>query len=163
MTEQVKVEVIEITRVAQSKVFQIKVPMNATKIIGIETGARLISTDLELSIPVVASALLTLATRLPVFGCLTLQSCEKPNVFYSGLIMDDVLKPDDNTPPAIVLTELPWTHAKKIQEDILISPQTTIIQGCYRDYFGASLNTHAHYKVFLAIWFEVEEAKKGKA
>src|SRR4051812_26143104 len=112
MMEQVKVEVIEILRMAQSKLFQIKVPMNAIKIIGIETGVQLIGRGIPLVAASSSSA--TIVEQLSVYGCLTLQSCEKPNIFYSSIIKDELINEDYSIPHSGLETGLRNMYEKKI-------------------------------------------------
>jgi hypothetical protein len=157
--EQVKVQVIEITRMAQTKLFQMKVPMDATKIVGIETGVQQISKPADL-IPVVAFPPTEIPVLLPVYGCLTLQSCDKSNLFYSAIIKDEMSREDYSIPHLSMSTGLPPSFEQKIAQDIILNAGTTVIAGCFKDYFGEALYTHARYKVMLAVWFEIEPEKK---
>src|SRR5213079_837314 len=126
------------------KLFQIKVPMDAIKIIGIETGVQLIVRGIPL-VPAPSSSSASIVEQLSVYGCLTLQSCEKPNVFYSSIIKDELINEDYSIPHSGLETGLRNMYEKKIQEDILIDSGTTVINGFYQDYLGESLLSDAHY------------------
>lgn len=164
MKEQVLITQLRITKAGQVKHFQVKLPKNVIRIIGIEMSFRLIH---GLSIDETGTGLAPVL-ELPRFfspfksnrfiGELKLQSCEEANIFYATH-----LQTDENIGAGDFSQNDYWkartfTHQSKTEEDIVIvDADTTIIQGIYKDRIGEINNTDVEYKVNVYVWVEIEE------
>jgi len=166
--EQAIVEVIPISKQGEIRHFQVKVPMNAMEVIGIQTGVRIKSkAALTVIVPrdrdvaITPSVAVDSPGGISVVGELKLQSSEKPNVFYGTLVRDAFEEFDFSNPFAVpFFPEKDWTHGnKKEMEKLTIDANTTVISGVYKDNLGAALKRDMVYEVFLAVWFKIETKK----
>lgn len=175
MKEQVITQVISISRRGEQKYFQVKLPRDTQRIIGVETGLRIqnlpyywfaVQPELSLSLK-----------RNVLVGTLQLQANSSPNVFYSK----EVFERDNNISagelklfPANInmekrriafrVGEPPdgnsfsdftcLTHGRKMEEDPLSICNCTVVNGQLKDRLGEYTNTDAAYKVTLYIWIE---------
>lgn len=173
--EQAIVEVISISKQGEIKNFQVKVPMNASEVTGIQTGVRMKANTsagvISPPAPVIPGGVRIDSAfaggfdsefRQSVAGELKLQSSEKPNVFYGTLVRDPFAGEDFSNPFLILgFPERDWTHGyKKEMEKITIDANTTVISGFYKDFLGESLKRDTAYEIFLAVWFKIEMQKK---
>jgi hypothetical protein len=167
--EQAIVEVIPVSKQGEIRHFQVKVPMNATEVIGIQTGVRIKSkatvraiVPSGAAIPLAPFAAVDSPVRISVVGELKLQSSEKPNVFYGTLVRDAFAEIDFPNPFTVpFFPEKDWTHGnKKEMEKLTIDANTTVISGIYKDNLGAESKRDMIYEVFLAVWFKIDTKKK---
>ena len=174
MREQVIIQSISISKRGQQNFFQVKLPRDTHKIIGIETGLCLLNVP-GYFIP--ASEQSMLMRRNNLMGVVKLRANGKPDVFYSK----EVFERDINisageiiiVPPPVVseertplrkLNEQPdgnsfdyftyWTHGTKREEDPLSICGCSVINGQFKDVAGEYFGTDMQYKVMLYIWIE---------
>jgi hypothetical protein len=150
--ERVIVRQIPITKSGQITMFDIKVPREVTKIIGIETGLRWISGAIPADV-LFTSPIDTLRFhRTITLGDLTLKSLDNAHLFYSEeLKLHRHYSFGDFT--AVHFTPKPYTHQSLLTEDtISIDGAITIAQGMYKDTFQ-SADPFA-YTVIVYVWLE---------
>lgn len=165
--EQAVIEIIPVSRQGEIKNFQVKVPMNANAVIGIETGIRMGNSAGGGAIPPPAKIPPPLPERVEargqqsVAGELKLQSSGKPNVFYGTLVRDPFAGEDFSNPLLMPgFSERDWAFGyKKEMEKLTVDASTTIITGFYKDNLGESTGRDTAYEIFLAIWFKIEREK----
>jgi hypothetical protein len=157
MQEQAIVTHLAITKSKQVKVFQVRLPKNTIRIIGIETSIRLMGQSGPVKTPVpgpikqagavaqVAQVAAPLASygefgrfmffrRNTFFGDLKLQSCERGNIFFVKDIEEDVNLGFGDFSQVGRWQALPYSHEWKREEDrVVVDGCTTIIQGIYKD------------------------------
>jgi hypothetical protein len=150
--ERVIVKQIPITKAGQMSVFDIKVPREVSKIIGIETGLRWISGAIPNQAPFISPIDTLLFQRNITLGDLTLKSFDNAHLFYSEEIkVHRSYGFSDFT--AEGFTPMPYTHQALLNEDkISIDGAISIAQGMYKDTF-LSADPFA-YTVMVYVWLE---------
>lgn len=173
--EQVVVTSIRITKPGQVKHFQVKLPKNTTRIIGIEIGGRwipVVKSDGTHpgTTPVIEPVIRTEATgvraesRTPLFkrnllvGEIKLQSCEEANIFYAADLQGDSNIGYGDFSQNSYWTPTAFTHqAHAFEERVIVDGNSTIIQGVYKDRYGEQTKLTSNYVVNLYVWTERQE------
>lgn len=168
--EQAIITMVKITKAAQVKNFQVKLPKNSKRIIGIETGVRfkvipiVDGADGGTTIPP-AGHLNSLITfnRNMLIGELKLQSCEEANIFFATHVQSDKnIGAGDFSQNGNWKAEL-FSHQTKSNEDIVIvDGDSTILQGIFKDRVGEQSNADHEYTVKVYVWIEIEEPQTEK-
>ena len=169
MKEQVIIQTITISKRGQQIFFQVKLPRDTNKIIGVETGLYLLNAPLYF-IP--AQELSMLVRRNYMMGVVQLRANRKPDVFYSKEIFERDINIGAGEvklflPPVVVIEKkvdqpdgnnfdyfTHWTHGTKREEDPLNIYDCSVINGQYKDAIGEYFQTDVSYKVLLYIWIE---------
>ena len=175
MKEQVIIQAISITRRSQQNFFQVKLPRDTGKIIGIESG--LIIQD---SPPYAFSTLLAntgITERNNLMGVMQLKANGRPDIFYANEIFErdlnigaGELRVFSNDQPnerrlLLLRPRIPpdgnsfgfspsCTHGTKREEDPLNICGCTVINGYFKDSIGDIMGYDLSYKVMLYIWIE---------
>lgn len=179
--EQVVVTSIRITKSGQVKHFQVKLPKNTTRIIGIELGGRWLAQSKDGgTLPHATEAVFTelvkyeqvaikAESRSPLFkknllvGEIKLQSCEEANIFYAADVQGDSnLAYGDFTQNAFWKPSTFTHQAHSFEEKIIVDGNSTIIQGVYKDRYGDQTKQVPNYIVNLYVWTERQEPEKQK-
>lgn len=173
--EQVVITPINITKAGQVKHFQVKLPKNAKRIIGIELGGRLLannkiaipsdSSGYEAVLEVKASAVIEASERRTGFfkrnkliGEVKLQSCEEANIFYAGdLQSDENIAMGDFSQSRFWMSSVFSHQAQSFEERVIVDGESTMIQGIYRDRLGEQSKISYNYLVNVYVWIEIEE------
>ncbi len=168
MKEQVIIQAISISKRGQQNFFQVKLPRDAHKIVGIETGLNVLNVS-GYFIP--AQELSKLVRRNNLMGVVQLRVSEKPDIFYSKEIFEKDINIGAGEikiiPPPVMMerkVDQPdgnsfdyfthWTHGTKREEDPLNICDCSVINGQYKDAIGEYFQTDVSYKVLLYIWIE---------
>lgn len=168
MKEQVIIQAISISKRGQQNFFQVKLPRDAHKIVGIETGLNVLNVP-GYFIP--AQELSKLVRRNNLMGVVQLRVSEKPDIFYSKEIFEKDINIGAGEikiiPPPVMMerkVDQPdgnsfdyfthWTHGTKREEDPLNICDCSVINGQYKDAIGEYFQTDVSYKVLLYIWIE---------
>ncbi len=168
MREQVIIQTINISKRSQQNFFQVKLPRDTHKIIGIETGLNVLNVP-GYFIP--AKELSKLIRRNNLMGVVQLRANTKPDVFYSKEIFERdinigadeikiftpqvVMERKGDQPDGNSFADFThWTHGYKREEDPLSVCGCTVINGQYKDAIGEYFQTDVNYKVMLYIWIE---------
>jgi hypothetical protein len=165
--ERVIITKLSITKVGQIVHFQVKIPRDAIRIIGVELSGCYSNPPMERQAAFAKLALATEArmsrsfsilqfTSSPFVGDVRLQSCEDTNVFYS----DDVYLADYNLgygdfSATALFPATSETHGYKRYEYVVnTNGETTILKGIYRDRQTANSNPQYTYTVNVYVWYE---------
>ena len=175
MKEQVIIQPISISKRGQQNFFQVKLPRDTDKIIGIETG--LIIQDS----PIYAFSILLanpgVTERNNLMGVMQLKANGRPDIFYAKEIFERDLNigagelrvfPNDQPNERRLLLLRPrippdgnsfgfspsCTHGTKREEDPLSICGCTVINGYFKDSIGEVMGYDLIYKVMLYIWIE---------
>ena len=179
--EQVVITPVNITKAGQVRHFQVKLPKNAKRIIGIELGGRLL-THGEVAIirepikysPVVGGIEGSVGSsgsgssgeirpsglfkRNTLIGEVKLQSCEEANIFYAGhLQTDENIAMGDFSQSRTWLPSAFTHQAQSFEERVVVDGESTMIQGMYRDRLGEQNKINYNYLVNVYVWIEIEE------
>jgi hypothetical protein len=157
---------IRITKKGEWKYFQVRLPKDATKIIGIETGF-IIKDELPKDVPEGNSERFGIQ-RNRLMGELKLQSLDTANIFFAKDIVEEDRNMNNDRikitaltnerkivtapPPIIWEPSFPWTHGYKLEEDGLLMLHNPVIAGIYKDVIGKHYGYDINYKVMLYIW-----------
>lgn len=165
MTEQAIVHRITITRIGQRISFQVRLPKDARRLIGLEYDARKISGNAYVSFLFVDEG----EGDPPLFGAqgdpsfrpnpnkligrLSLRNSFCEGLFYQGNLVED-----NNTEQyeGIALqgyVPKPWMHSTR-REEIGISVNPGLIQGFFEDSYGVNAYTELEYELTLYFWIE---------
>jgi hypothetical protein len=192
MKERVIIKPISITKKGEIQFFQIRIPRDAERIIGIETGLSRTGKGFSeyvrrgeiyaaAALAPVAAQVVAIKVPVPVpaprntgfpvrfqrdslIGELKLQSLEKANVFFS----EDVYESDRNIGFADFsatrfFEPSPWTHEfKRFEETVVVNGITTLVGGYFKDRIGEQFKTNLSYQVNVYVWYEVNEERKEK-
>lgn len=156
---------ISITKQGEWKYFQVRLPKDATKIIGIETGF-IVKDEIPKDVPEGISERFGVQ-RNRLMGELKLQSLDTANIFFAKDIIEQDRNMDSDAiriteppnprriitpPPVIWEPSFPWKHGNKMEEDGLLMLHNPVIAGIYKDAIGKHYGYAIHYKVMLYIW-----------
>jgi hypothetical protein len=161
MIQDLLIHTLHIRKKGQRDYFQVSIPRNAHRLIGIETG---LFNKSATSIKETSSPNYRMPFRRSVlYGELRMQSPEVTNFFYaSELVQDDAnigIEDFDNRDDRIG-TFLPSTQAshggRKEIDELDVCP-TNIICGFYKDIIGERDNENYEYTVLVYLWFMAKE------
>ena len=178
MKEGVIIQSIGITKKKEQIFFQVKLPRDTHKIIGIETGL-FVESALPGFIPNIQGNA-NMIRRNGLIGTLQLQASGKPNLFYAKEIFDKDINIGVNelkiVPPEVInerliepmrlkADDVPdegnnfsdftiWSHGTKREEDPVNVCGCQIINGQFKDTVGEYYETNIQYKIILYIWIE---------
>lgn len=162
MKEQVIITPIKVRQAGQIVYFQIKLPTNARRIIGIELTERIINYPE----PTQAGSgkgkgddegLTKGFKRSSVLGEVRLQSCEEANLFYSSYVMvERNLAYGDFS--SLHFKPKAFSHqTQALEEPIIVDADSTIIQGMYKDLTANDSDNDPVYIVNVYVWIEKKE------
>lgn len=178
MREEVIIQPIRVTKKKEQIFFQVKLPRDVHKIIGIETGLYLES-ELPVFVPFIqGNANFIRQNRL--MGTLQLQASGKPNLFYAKEIIDRDINLGVGemkvVPPDVIVRRIVepllkkgddvpndgnnfsdftiWSHGTKREEDPVNVCGCQLINGQFKDAVGEYYNIDIQYRVMLYIWIE---------
>lgn len=170
MREEVIIQSITISRRGEQHYFQMKLPRNTHKIIGVETGLYILSASVYLFGTMHGE--MNALFRNNLIGRLQLKANGKPDIFYSKEIFErdynigagEIKQFINAAPPMRRLAQDPdgnsfsdftqWTHGTKREEDPLNICNCTVINGQFRDAIGDYFGMDLQYKVMLYLWIE---------
>ena len=155
--EQVIVTTLSIKKAGQVKHFQVKLPQNTKRVIGVEMGVRWVT---ERIVPILtAEPKIQLAIKQnQVIGEVKLQSCDEANVFYAGQIITDENRSYGDFSKKAGWKPSEMTHQNQQLEDtVIVDGKSTILQGMYQDVYAKQLATVPDYKARIYVWIEREE------
>ncbi len=157
----------DIIRYGQSCYFQVELPSDTQKIIGVEVTAirkssGATSSDMffffgsfEPNVPVAEIDSLFKILKTETIGRLTLHIPETGGVFYQ----DDIRQKDISSKYAD-FTQYPvqfgqWSHDRKRYEtNINVSTCSKLVEGHFKDTWGALYSYHVIYQLNIYIWIE---------
>lgn len=146
MKQCIVVQTIPIHFASQIRHFEIRIPDNTVRIIGLETSVRFNNP------PIVPEEMQHLFHAKYILGEVRLQGTDEPQWFYSGSIYETALPEERDFDKAIQDFEMPYkTHGKSVREILDNQPATTCIKGFYKDIIGQTLNQHLNYTVSLML------------
>jgi hypothetical protein len=168
--EEVIIHTENIQRLFQSAYFQIRLPKDTDRIIGIETGAiRKISgatsSGMEAYLndynnarhagPGIDYDDLFTITKTETIGRLTLHSPASTDIFFQDEVRQQDISP--KYADFSQYTELfnQWTHGRKRYEtDVKVKNCSPVIEGHFTDSWGKFYNYHVIYQLNIYIWIE---------
>ena len=178
MKEEVIIQSIGITKKKEQLFFQVKLPRDTDKIIGIETGLY-VESVLPDFLPYTQGDV-NMIRRNRLIGTIQLQASGKPNLFYAKEIFDKDINIAVNelkivsegvfnellvAPLRLKGEDVPndgnnfsdfniWSQGSKREEDPVNICGCQLINGQFKDAVGAYYNANIQYKVILYIWIE---------
>jgi hypothetical protein len=156
------VSTLSVTKPREIKNFQIALPCDAGRIIGVEWGAIRSFyavtgnyTDPELwGFPNMNDPLFQVKPN-KVIGEISMQTLGPENVFFRGEIKDkdsNIFWADFSNPVINQFKE--WTHRRRMEEMEINVDNNTIVEVCYKDRLGIINAVFALYTVHLYLWVE---------
>lgn len=173
MKEEVIIKPIRISRKNEQQFFQVKLPRDTHRIIGIETG--MFAESLLPNFPAYSRTDGNVIRPNRLMGKLQLRASGKPNLFYAKEIFEKDINLGNNEikiilPPVKGKTkgikvepgkdgnnflDFPiWSHGTKREEDPLSICGCNIINGQYNDVVGEFNGIDIRYRIMLYIWIE---------
>ena len=152
ISESVIVSSIGIFRPKQVVSFQIRIPREAERILGVEIDFNLVN-GVWPQVPTNPNWTLPLSAKRNVnIGILKMQSSEQANIFFTTR-----LQTDRNTgfanPSGNFFTPKEFSHQGQSHEDSLnISGASTIVEGVFKDRLYESIEGNYQYKVEIYTW-----------
>jgi hypothetical protein len=162
--EKVVIQKVPIAVVGQVEYFQVKIPRDAKRIIGIETTSSAVEPIMGIGgihgagggggIPHI-NLLGLIFTPSPFLGELRLLSCGKTNLFYAA----DIYQQDANIgqgdySASPYFTPSDWSHGIKHEEDeVNEDGEATLLKGIFKDKQDPSGLTYT-YTVGIYVWYE---------
>ncbi len=162
MIQDVKIRRLHIRKQGERHYFQINLPRQAERIVGIELGA-FFRTAIAKRGDQKSDYLLTVK-RNRVCGEVQLQTTGRSNFFFTGqLVQEDindrftVMSPyEGKVLPALWNSSSFSSGGRKELDEVLLEKEK-IIYGCYKDAVGKSEGKDFEYTVLLYVWFEYED------
>jgi hypothetical protein len=167
--EQVIVQKIDISLQGELQSFQVRIPRKIKKIIGVETGLRIV--EVLPTYTQQGNFERFGIRRNRMMGELKLQSLDNCNFFYTKEVFDEDRSIDNDaieifdspkrrSPfPEFMPLEVPewmplfsWTHGYRLEEDPVLIGENAVISGTYKDFIGRDYKINPVYKVMLYIW-----------
>lgn len=155
MTTQIVTEIVSVNSIHEIKHFEIRIPDNTNKIIGIEFGVKF-HQAVDLSNPTLFDEEFIEQLRI---ADIRLQGAINQDWFYAGTIKDSLKQYDaldfytENSE-----MNLPFEfHAKREKEILTIYPNTTRIKGFVKDCIGAILEQAINYSITICLHLEINK------
>lgn len=162
MQEEVIVTNLSITKPGEVKNFQIRLPHDTSRIIGVEFGAiRTFYAEIGdyvdpewWAFPNTNDPLFQVKPN-KTFGEFTLQTLGVENIFYR----DELKNKDSNifwadfSKPALNQFQ-EWTHFNRKEEVVVDVDGNTIVEGCYKDRWGIINTLIVRYTLHFYLWIE---------
>lgn len=165
MKEEVIVKSLDIKKIGEKQSFQISLPHDTKKIIGIEHGV-MGKQGVPLPSPSFApffalggeddSSLKVFENK--IVGNLVLRRSSCSGIFYQGDVVENQnAHIGENIPPVIWSPQF-WTHGRKRHEIELCVCENRLIHGFYQDSWGIAEYQTLSYTLNLYVW--IEKCKK---
>lgn len=152
------IQIIQVTKFGQRVHFQFNLPRDAKRIVSLHHSVRMITVPAGNMFPQPEEDVFFV--RNVIAGELRLQAFEKAGWFYTG----DVFLPDRNWyygdyPSLFFFTPQPYSHAynNHIPLEVKVGNETTVVNGNFKDLWGARIATNIIYDVKLYLEIELKE------
>lgn len=144
---------LTISRIGEKHHFQMPLPRDAVRIIGVEYG-----TSEKYGVPV-PSPYQIVESSMPVhlnkvIGRLTLKAAGCEGIFYQGDLVEDRNIEFGETVAHVIWDPLPWSHGRKRHEIEINISENRMVQGFFQDCWGADEYESLSYKMNLYLWIE---------
>ena len=151
MKQEAIVESFIIERKGEMRQFQILLPRDTNRIIGLEYGVSELYEDPAVPLDPNENALLFLRNK--VIGSIILRTNGCEGIFYqSDLIEDSNIHFGETIAP---VNALPWSHGRKKHEVELSIKENRIVYGFFKNYLGSvGFNSSIYYRLNLYLWIE---------
>jgi hypothetical protein len=150
---------ISISKAGEWNHFQIKLPKNTLRVVGIETDVFVKSTKDKTT-----GTLSSGWEKYNTVGKLSLQSMEKVNVFYNEWVRASVFYEDIKNQTAFKINSFSkHIRGKTFPKQIDIPVESTTINALYRDTVGKQVSKDIVYSVKTILWIETNEDANGIA
>ena len=174
--QDVIVQRLNISKQGERHYFQINVPRQAEKIVGVELGAFLNAPVFLEDRSLSANKWLSIK-RNRLLGEVQLQTPNQPNFFFTG----ELVQEDRNIGVAdfiqtgesreVELTRLridpppqknywksqQFTHGGRKEVDEILTNNERVIYGCFKDVIGKTEQKNINYTVLLYLWFQQKD------
>ena len=165
--EEVIVHSEKIEKQGQSKYFQIVLPADTLRIIGVETSAIRYASGASSSdffflfgtapliVPVADVDPLFKVKATETIGRLTLHTPDATGIFFQ-----DDIRQKDTSPKYADFSQYPvqfgqWSHnSKRYESNINVTNCSNLVEGHFKDTWGALYNYHVVYQLNIYIWIE---------
>lgn len=153
MQEEVIVTSIYISRIGERKHFQIALPTDTKKIIGLEYGAIELAGALIPVVPVTINPFAVKADKL--MGRLSLQVPGREGVFYRGDLIEDRNYHLGEDVSATSWVPQLWSHSGRRQEiELAVNGGLSFVEGYFIDRYGLGEYDSLEYQLQLCLWIE---------
>ena len=150
MKQEAIVQSFIIERKGQMHQFQILLPRDTNRIIGLEYGVTEKYEEPDVPVDPNENALLFLRNK--VIGNIILRTNGCEGIFYQGdLIEDSNIHFGETIAP---VAAMPWSHGRKKHEVELSIKENRIVHGFFKDYLGSGGYTSIYYRLNLYLWIE---------
>lgn len=158
LAEKVILQQLFISQMGQIKTFQLRMPSDAKRIIGVEATISGFDTDDGID---GENAFRFIIRPVAVAGELRLQNLGSANLFYSSEVKlsDRNLAFGDCSKPLLWIRKA-WTHDYRREEDpVLIQESSPVVQGSYRDKLSEAGHIDYEYTLTIYLWYSTETNK----
>ena len=179
------VKEIEIIKQGEVNFFQVRLPKNAVRIIGVDTDVLMISAlESPTETPVSGGSggaggvrpdgtighdevsktpFLKWNTKTnPTVGKLKLQNMDRSNIFFEAWVSFIFLNGSMPDLSYGLFPKSPYsTNVNTKPKQVIVSCTNTLINGMFSDAIGVRLNKHMNYKVKVFVWIETSEKSQG--
>jgi hypothetical protein len=150
--ESVIIEQLTIDRIWKKMFFQIMLPKDTRRIIGLEFGVMEKDGQLQ-NAPTYPYNYLQIVPN-KVIGRITLQVAGKENLFCQHDVVEDRnIWFGEKGGAATGHPEL-WSHARKKEELTVLVEENTVVEGIYQDRWGLGEYAWLSYKLNVYVWIE---------
>lgn len=158
MKEEVIVHKLLITRIRERVHFQVRLPKDAKRIIGLEYDARKIDGNSYVS----RIAFIDYGPagdpsfnrhKSKLIGRLSLGNCNCEGLFYQGDLIEDRNEAQYEGIAAYCYTPKKWINSTK-REETNFNVKAGFLYGLFEDHFGVNEYTELEYELSLYFWIE---------
>ncbi len=155
--EEVIVQKLAISRIGERVYFQIELPYDTKRIIGLEYGVKglngvLLEDPLEPVINIMPSFKVFLNK---VIGKLSLQVPGRENLFFQGDLSEERNIATNEAIASVVWQPEVWTYCRKREEiSLSVESNTSFIEGLFEDSYGVNEYETLFYQLHLYLWIE---------
>jgi len=164
MIQDVIVQKLYISKQGERHYFQINVPRQAEKIVGVELGAFL-QTEIFLPDRSLSVNNWLSIKRNKLLGDVQLQMPNQLNFFFTGELIQedsnvgvtDFVKIRRRPPQRVYWESRQFTHGGRKELDEIITSNERVIYGCFKDEIGKTEQMNIDYTVLLYVWFQQKD------
>ena len=176
MIQDVIVQRLHISKQGERHYFQINVPRQAEKIVGLELGAFL-NAPVFLKDRSLSSNNWLSIKRNRLLGEVQLQTSNQPNFFFTGELVQedrnigvtDFIKTGKEKPVELNRLRIDpppqknywrsqqFTHGGRKELDEILTDNDRVIYGCFKDVIGKTEKKNINYTVLLYLWFQQKD------
>ena len=154
MKEEAIIKSLFIKRIGESQYFQIVVPRDVRRVVGIEYGATEKNGELLPSPFLAIDENTLIVSPNKIIGRLTLRTAGCEGIFFQENLIEESNVHFGENVASVLWQPQRWTHGRKRYEAELCISENSMIYGVFQDSWGAGEFETLNYRLNLFLWVE---------